>query len=909
MSWSLPLKSVLETLRVDSTQGLSSDEIDRRRSIYGANQLREAARTSGWRILWDQLASPIVALLVVATGVAIAFDEQLEAGAIAAVLVVNTLIGFSTERRALRAVEALRELGSRNATVRRSGGTRSVSATELVPGDIVLLEAGDVLTADLRIISASKLQADESTLTGESLAIDKSTTPTSVEAALPDRTSMLYSGTALTRGSGEGVVVEIGMATELGKISRLVAEAEPEQTPLKERLDRLGRRLIFLTLGIASLVAVTGVWAGRDLYVSIEIALALAIAAVPEGLPIVATVALARGMWRMARRNALVQKLSAVETLGSTTVLLVDKTGTLTENRMVVGEMALPDGHSARFDPHHQTGAVFLRDRAIVDLSSSSPLSNILRIAALCNNAEIIESKGGQEESLGDPTEIALLSAAKAAGQDRKSLLEASPEIREIAFDSESKRMATLHQDGGAILAAIKGAPEAILPDCTYIGSIDGDSRPFDSSDQGSWLDRASSMASSGQRVLAIAFKPLRDADDFSFHGMTLLGLIGLVDPPRSEVRSAIAACREAGIRTVMVTGDHGGTAWHIGRATGLIRADQSEAPTFLDARTLPNFMSLSIPDARRLLDSPIIARATPTQKLDLISLYQKQGDVVAMTGDGVNDAPALKKADIGVAMGMRGTQVAREAADMVLQDDDLRTITVAVSQGRSILSNIRKFVLYLLSCNLSEILAVAGALFAQIPLPLLPLQILFLNLVTDVFPALALGVGDGGSALMHRRPRKASESLVTRRNWIRILAMGGVMAAAVLGALILAQETLEKSPQQATTISFLTLALAQLWHVFSMREIGSGFLRNEITGNPWIWGALGLCLALIASSVLWTPLARTLSISHPGGNGCGLAILMSLIPLVVGQIELSLRRPTSRLHFLGIDQRESRPA
>jgi len=889
-SWSLPPEAVLEALDVELARGLTPDEARRRHHHYGANRLRETRPRHALRILWDQVASPIVVLLAVATGVALAFGERLEALAIGVVLIVNTAIGFVTERRALRSMEALRRLGRVIATVRRDGRIQRIAAEELVPGDLLVFEAGDVLTADLRLVVASRLQVDESALTGESLPVDKRVAPDPEDAALSERASLLFKGTAVTRGSGEGVVVATGMSTELGGISQLVSEAEPEATPLEVRLEALGNRLILLTLVIAAGVALVSIVSGRDLYLSIEIALALAVAAIPEGLPIVATVALARGMWRMARRHALIERLSAVETLGSTSIILTDKTGTLTENRMVVAELDLPDGSSLAFDAAAGSIGAFARDADLVDPAGSPLLLESLRVAALCSNAVLVRDPRAEPPGTGDPTEVALLYAARAAGLERAELLERAPEIREVAFDSEAKRMATLHREEGSVLAAVKGAPETVLPACTRRPGARGESSELDADGRAEWLARAEALATRGHRVLALASARLPDADAFDFEELTFLGLVGILDPPRAGVREAIAACRSAGIRVVMVTGDHVGTAQHIAAAVGLCDPGEGGGSPPLDARALPPSDALSEPEVLDLLRTRVIARATPRQKLELIALFQRHGAVVAMTGDGVNDAPALKKADIGVAMGRRGTQVAREAADMVLQDDDLGTIVAAVAQGRTIFANIRKFVLYLLSCNVSEILAVAVASFVQGPLPLLPLQILFLNLVTDVFPALALGVGEESRASMREPPRQRDEPLIARRHWLRIFGLGSAIALSVLAALLLAVSALGKSGREATTVSFLTLALAQLWHVFSMRESGSGIFRNEITRNGWVWGALVLCLALIGAAVFWPPLVAVLSVAGPGVDGLCLALGMSLLPLAVGQLGLLLR-------------------
>jgi Ca2+-transporting ATPase len=890
--WADSPESVVRTLGTSLPDGLSVQEARARLRQHGPNRLRQLRRRSSWRILWEQFASLIVALLVAAAAVAFAFDETVEGLAIIAVLFVNAAIGFATERRAVRSMEALRELGSTQATVRRGGATFSLPASELVPGDLVVLDAGDMLTADVRLLSGSRLQVDEAALTGESLPIAKDPEPAAAGAPLAERTSMLFKGTAVTRGSGEGVVVATGMASELGRISSLVEEAGPQTTPLEKRLDRLARRLIGLTLVIAALVAVTLIASGRGLYVAVEIAIALAVAAIPEGLPIVATLALARGMWHMARRNALIQHLAAVETLGSTTVILTDKTGTLTENRMTVVELRLADTRVELEGTGLETCGRFRIGGAALEPGSHPVLIEALRVGVLCNNASLGRSPDAETRATGDPTEVALLVAGAKAGLEREELLREAPELRELAFDPDTKRMATLHGAEGGGFAAVKGAPESLLDRCVSVRTPDG-ARPLSDADRVAWRRRVDEMAAGGERVLALATARIGSPAAFAFEDLVLLGLVGFFDPPRERVRAAIGACQGAGIRVVMVTGDHGATAWSVASAVGLIDPEPGAPITFVDGRILPELGKLADAEARELLDAPVVARATPQQKLDLIELHQRHGAVVAMTGDGVNDAPALRKADIGIAMGRRGTQVAREAAAMVLRDDELGTIVTAVAQGRAIFANIRRFVVYLMSCNVSEILAVGLAALAQGPLPILPLQILFLNLVTDVFPALALGVCEGSPALMREAPRDPREPVLLRRHWRQIFRLGGVIALSVLAALAASILWLDRSRMQATTTAFLTLALAQLWNVFSMRDRGSGWIRNEITRNPWIWGALALCVAMLLLAVYWPQLARVLSVADPGASGWALAIGMSLVPLVAGQMMLlpGLRR------------------
>ncbi|MEQ9563523.1 MAG: cation-transporting P-type ATPase, partial [Woeseiaceae bacterium] len=650
-------------------------------------------------------------------------------------------------------------------------------AEELVPGDILILEGGDIVTADLRIIEGSRLQADESTLTGESIPVAKQADPLPSETALTERSNMLFKGSAVTRGAGTAVVVATGLDTELGRISRLVTAAKSQITPLEHRLNALAARLVRAVLVIAVLVAVAGAFKGQDTVLAIEVAIALAVAAIPEGLPIVATIALARGMWRMSKRHALISRLSAVETLGAANIILTDKTGTLTENRMTVTCLHLGDAMVSVEGTGLETRGMFRSNREEISPDEFERIDEMLTMAALCCNAELNVGTTGEPESIGDPTEIALLVVAAKRNLFRHELLRAMPRVREESFDTQTKSMATYHQCESVLRVAVKGAPEAILGYCTDVRTAYGTAAMSDE-ERAAWLKRAASYGEQGLRTLAIASREAQNASEMPYKNLTLLGLVAMEDPPRHGVKAAIDRCRSAGISVVMVTGDHAATARNIGNELALV-TPESGPECFLDARTqLP---PAATPDDEVLRQAKIISRATPEQKYDLIDRYQQLGHVVAMTGDGVNDAPALRKADIGVAMGLRGTPVAREAAHIILQDDEFATIVEAVSLGRAIYANIRKFVVYLLSCNIGEILIVSIATLAGAPLPLLPLQILFLNLVTDVFPALALGVGGGSKQLMDVGPRPADEPVLTRMHWIRILAYGAVMAATVL--------------------------------------------------------------------------------------------------------------------------------
>lgn len=884
--WARSEQEVLEDLRVSPERGLGTAEARRRRRRYGLNRLREIKRKSTWLILIDQFNSLIVVLLAAAAAVSFAFHEVVEGLAIAAVIVINAVIGFLTELRAVRSMEALRRMGGVSAKVRRDGQIREVAAEALVPGDIVILEGGDIVTADLRLIEASKLQADESALTGESAPVSKRAEPLEEDVPLAERANMLFKGTAVTRGAGEAIVVATGMSTELGQISSLVEEAKEEATPLERRLNRLGYKLIWATLAIAALVATGGILAGKGMFLMIETGIALAIAAIPEGLPIVATIALARGMRRMARRNALINRLSAVETLGATNLICTDKTGTLTENRMTVTLIVQESGKVEVGGEGPGGKGGFMRGAAWVDPLKDQLLRNALEVSALCNNASL---QG--EEAVGDPLDVALLVAAARAGISRKDLLEKMPEVDEEAFDPDVKMMATFHQMGKGYRIAVKGAPESVLEACSSI-LTDGGGREMSQQERGQWLRRNDQMAEEGLRILALATKTSHSVDVKPYQQLTFLGLVGLLDPPRQDVREAIEQCHEAGVRVVMVTGDQPVTARNIALAVGLIDEKDVEV---VHGKDLQSLEELSEQEQERLSRVPIFARVNPRQKLDLIDIHQKNGAIVGMTGDGVNDAPALKKADIGIAMGQRGTQVAREAADMVLKDDAFSTIVVAIRQGRIIFDNIRKFVLYLISCNVSEIMAVSLAFLAGVPLPILPLQILFLNLVTDVFPALALGMGEGDPAVMRRPSRHPQEPILTRSHWLSIGGYGLAITVAVLVALALALFWLKMGERQAVTVSFLTLALAQLWHVFNMRDKGSRLFRNDITGNPFIWGALSICIGLLLAAVYLPGLAMVLRVVDPGMKGWILVMVMSLLPWMIGQILKSIDGPGRR--------------
>jgi Ca2+-transporting ATPase len=663
------------------------------------------------------------------------------------------------------------------------------------------------------------------------------------------------------------------METELGAISELVQGADDDKTPLEVRLNKLGNKLIWVTLGIASVITITGIYTGREVIFMIQTGVALAVATIPEGLPVVATIALANGVKTMADKNALITRLSSVETLGSTQVIFTDKTGTLTENRMTAQTYLLPSGDVTVTGKKEQDQHV-LADHPI--------LKDVLETGILCNNATITDIE--KVKGSGDPLEIALLAAAENFGISVESVRNEYPEEREEAFDAEAKMMATWNSIGeGRYRVHVKGAPDAVLRSCNTIYA-NSSTKPMDDTERKRWIEKNNELAAQGLRMIAFAQKDVSSTNGDPYEKLVFTGLVGLLDPPRSDVKEAIENCKQAGINVVMVTGDQEHTARYIANEIGI---ESNPDANVVHGRSLAklDIKKLSKEEKRSLLETTVFARISPAQKLSLIDLFQANNRTVAMTGDGVNDAPALKSADIGIAMGQRGSQVAREAADMILTDDAFSSIVTAIEQGRIIFINIRKFVYYLMSCNVSEVTVIALSFVVGSPLPILPLQILFLNLVTDVFPALALGLGEGEKQIMKEPPRKRRESILTNRLWFGIAGYGALISIAVMATLFVGLEILDLSVEKAVTLSFLTLAFAQLWHVFNMRGDRSSITDNTIFNNRFVWGAIVLSSGLILAAVYIPSLANVLSVHPPTANGWFIVLIFSLIPLVAGEL------------------------
>ncbi|MDQ3285728.1 MAG: cation-translocating P-type ATPase, partial [Actinomycetota bacterium] len=778
--------------------------------------------------------SAMIVILIVAAVASALLGDYEDSIAIAVIVVLNAALGFGQEYRAERAMDALKRLSAPIVKVRRNGHVREVSARELVPGDVVLLEAGNLVPADGRLLEGTNLRVQESALTGESEPVEKD--PVALEEEDPplgERANMVYSSTVVTKGRGLYVVTETGMATELGKIAAMIQTAGPEQTPLQRRLNQVGKVLALAALVIVGVVFALGLLRGEDLELMFLTAVSLAVAAVPEGLPAIVTIALALGAQRMLRRRALIRKLPAVETLGSVTVICSDKTGTLTENRMTATVLDVADrtvqlgeGGRAASKPRPEGG--------LLPVEGDDPaLALLLGGAALCNDALLDE--GDEKDALrvlGDPTEGALVEAAAREGLKKPELEAALPRVEEVPFDSGRKRMTTVHEvlsDWGSgspdtlssvlreglknapYVAFTKGAVDSLLEISNEVWS-DGQTEPLG----GDWRERISAanqrLAENGIRVLGVGFRSLRSleggADELE-RDLTFLGMVGMIDPARPEARDAVETCKRAGIRPVMITGDHPLTAWHIATELGI-----AEGGRILTGRELDR---LSVEELEDLVsETPVFARVSPENKLDVVEALQDKGHIVAMTGDGVNDAPALRKADIGVAMGITGTDVSKEASDMVLTDDNFATIVAAVEQGRVIYDNIRKFIKYLLTSNSAEILVMLVAPFLGLGLPLLPLQILWINLVTDGPPALALSAEPAERGTMRRPPHPPEETVFARGLGRHVLWVGVLMALVSLGVGVWYQQT---APEIWQTMVFTTLTLSQMSHVMAIRS------------------------------------------------------------------------------------------
>jgi Ca2+-transporting ATPase len=928
-SWhALEAGEILEQLDTPAEDGLTSEEANRRLAEYGPNQLREAPPITFWQMLWEQFNNFVVILLIVACLISAALGEYVEAAAILAIVVLNATLGVIQERRAEQALAALRKLAAPDAQVIRNGSRQVIPSRELVPGDLVLLEAGNYVPADIRLLEAINLRIEEAALTGESVPVQKDAS-LRLEADIPlgDRKNTTFMGTLVTYGRGKGIVVSTGMHTQIGLIAEMLQSVEQEPTPLQIRLDQLGKTLGWAALILCGLVFAIGMLRGYDPLDMFLLAVSLAIAAVPEGLPAVVTISLALGMREMIKRHALIRRLSSVETLGSATTVCSDKTGTLTQNEMTVTQLWVDGQFVEVTGGGYSPVGDFLVEGRQAPVTEFPGLLTALWVAGLNNDAEL-EASGTSDEKatyrvVGDPTEGALIVAVAKAGVGTTELNQAYPRVQEVPFDSTRKRMITVHhlrdpqpEDFSPFYGndkrewfaiTVKGAPDLVLDQCSDYQAMDDRVLPLNEAQRLRILAANDAMTQDALRVLAMAYRVVPDlpeeteADELE-QDLVFVGLIGMIDPPRPEVPPALEKGRQAGIRTVMITGDYPNTARAIAESIGLLE---------------PGHQVLTGPDLNRMDDetlkrevafTDVFARVSPEHKMRIVEAFRARDQVVAMTGDGVNDAPAIKRANIGVAMGITGTDVAKESADMVLTDDNYVSIISAVEQGRIIYANIRKFVFFLLSSNVAEIMIIFLATLAGLPTPLTVIQLLWLNLLTDGAPALALAMEKGDPDVMKRPPRPASEPIINRSMQLGILvqtiAQTGVVLAAFAAGLLWHLRAGEILPaganplafllqydwrgvdvQTAETMAFVTLSLCELFRAYTVRSERISVFRLGLFSNRYMQIAVAVSVFLLLL-VVNVPFLQPIFNTHFLRWNEWLVVLgLALVPAVMEEI------------------------
>ena len=896
--YNLGSEEAAASLETSLDSGLAASVAGQRLREFGRNELRAGKVISPAAIFFGQFADFIIWVLIGAALVSGFLKEWVDAIAIVAIVILNSILGFIQEYRAEKSLAALKKLSSPTSKVVRSGEHRVIPAAELVPGDLIELEAGDLVPADSRIVwLTSNFSAQEASLTGEStpvlktkLALDEEEVP------LADRANMAYLGTSVASGKARAIVVDTGMRTELGRIAGMIQEIPHETTPLQKKLEEFGKWIVYLCFILVGLVFFMEWIRGGQVIDVFLTAVSLAVAAIPEGLPAVVTIALALGVQRMVKRHALIRKLPSVETLGCATVICSDKTGTLTKNEMTVQKAyagaRILDVSGIGYEPEGE----FLDEGRPVGIADFPDLGQMLRTAALCNSAELVKRDEGYG-IVGDPTEAALLTAAAKAGIWKAALEADFAFVDELPFDSERKKMTVVRKHNGDLLCFVKGAPDVLLADCTSIEQ-GGTVRPITRSDAERALAVNGKFADSALRVLAFAYKKIDDPsaplDVKSLErDLTFVGLMAMIDPPRPEVKRAVAECKEAGIRTVMITGDHKNTAAAVARELGFFEADSialtSEELDRLDDAHL----------AAEIEKIPVYARVSPEHKLRIVKTWRDKGHVVAMTGDGVNDAPALKEADIGIAMGITGTDVTKEVSDMVVTDDNFASIVAAVEEGRGIYDNIKKFVHYLLSCNAGEVLVMFVASLIGLPVPLLPIQILWVNLVTDGLPALALGVDPMDPKVMSRPPRKKHEPVVTGRRALLMLIQGSFIAFCSLLALTFVLFVEHEGIERARTAAFIVLACSQLFHSFNCRSMKESLFKIGFFSNSKLVGAAGISF-LFQIGVVFLPAAqRVFKTQALSLTDWVLVIVISSFPLWAMEIVKLVLRRTGRTDLL----------
>jgi len=863
---SLSSQDMAKELGTDLKRGLETAKAAARLAQLGPNELVERKGPSFWKLLLNQFNQFLVIILIVSALISFGLGEWLDGGAILTIVILNAIIGVVQESKAEEALAALKKLAAPEAKVIRDGHQITVPARELVPGDLVVLETGNYLPADLRLVESVNLRIDEASLTGESVPVEKQAEVLlPAESSLGDRYNCAYMSTIITYGRGRGIVVESGMNTEIGHIAEMIQAYKEEPTPLQVKLDQLGKWLGWGALAVCGIVFVAGWLQGREVLEMFMVAVSLAIAAVPEGLTAVVTICLALGLQRMIKRHALIRKLPAVETLGSATAICSDKTGTLTQNEMTAVQMYVDRTLLTITGEGYRPEGAFEDDGRAVDLGGYPGSRLLLRGAALCNDAYLEKAEDDGWRMVGDPTEGAFVVAAAKADLWQEDLVRDYPRLEEIPFDSSRKRMTTFHPDPryGGYVAYVKGAPDLLLELADKVVE-DGTERSLTEEKRRRILEVNESLASNALRVLGVAYRPLAElpalptAKVVEQH-LTFVGLVGMIDPARPEVKDAVAVARQAGIKTVMVTGDYKNTALAIAKELELISGD-AVALTGLELDRLT--------DAEfdvQVEEVDVYARVSPAHKVRIVQALKERGHVVAMTGDGVNDAPALKRANIGVAMGITGTDVSKETADMVLTDDNYASIVSAVEEGRSIYSNIRKFVYYLLSCNMGEIMIVFLATLFGWPVPLTAIQLLTLNLVTDGAPALALGLEEGEPDIMDRPPRPVNEPVINREMVGGIVVQTVAITVAILSAFVIGLKWYPDQVVRAQTMAFATLSVSELLRAYTSRSEHYALAQIGFFSNKYMQWAVGGSLIIILA-VVYLPFLNLFFDTQPLG-------------------------------------------
>lgn len=876
------INELFEEFHTDRDKGLTDAQVEERLAQYGENRFIEDEPPSIWSLIWGQVNNGLIYILFGATIISALVGEISDAVIIALVIMINTTVGVIQEAKAEKSLIALRKMTTPTAIVRRNGIVQEIQAEQLVPGDIVYIEAGKIVPADIRLIETTNLQVEESSLTGESISVDKDARFSGDEhIPLGDQKHMVFMTTLATYGRATGIVLRTGMDTEVGKIATMLQKQENELTPLQEKLNELGKILGLAAILVSVIIFLIGFAQGRDVLDLFLIAVSLAVAAIPEGLPAIVTIVLALGVQRMIKRNAIVRQLPAVETLGAVDVICSDKTGTLTQNKMTMTH-----------------GMMSEQLQTIDDFSlENDTTKRFLEAIILCNNATITDGK-----QTGDPTEIALLEAGAQVNLHKVDLEAQYKRIDEIPFDSDRKRMTTIHQDGDHYLIFVKGALERLLPNLSKI-EIDGQIKDFTKDVKDNILQAVDQMASQALRILGVAYKKV-PAD--SFHSeeaesdLIFLGLTGMIDPPREEVKDSIALCHTAGIKVVMITGDHQKTALAIARQLG-IATDEQETVT---GETLNKTSDSQLKEMVKT--TKVFARVSPEHKVRIVNALKENDNVVSMTGDGVNDAPSLRAADVGVAMGITGTDVAKGASDVVLTDDNFSTITAAIEEGRNIYQNIKKSILFLLSCNLGEIVTLFIGILMGWPAPLTAIHILWVNLITDTLPAISLGIDPKEKNMMRHQPRSSKEGIFVREDVSFILWNGVLIGVLTLFAFMEGlsfsseatslwtmnlQAVSEESIIHAQTLAFLTLSISQLFHAFNLRSREQSIFQVGLFSNPYLFGSVVFGLILQAGLVHIPTLNEWFHLQPISWKEWLFVLGLSLIPLLINEVTKAIRR------------------